>query len=61
MVAGRGRDLRYSHSGANADFRAMMVGFPARDQGVAHTNGDRGGVLIASLMQAVAAEYGWPG
>lgn len=62
MVAGRGRDLRYSHSGANDGFRAMMVGFPERDQGVViMTNGDRGGVLIASLMQAVAAEYGWPG
>lgn len=61
-VAGQGADLRYSHSGANDGFRAMMVGFPERDQGVViMTNGDRGGVLIASLMQAVAAEYGWPG
>lgn len=61
-VAEQGRDLRYSHSGANDGFRAMMVGFPERDQGVViMTNGDRGGVLIASLMQAVAAEYGWPG
>ncbi|MFK0300595.1 serine hydrolase domain-containing protein [Brevundimonas sp. NPDC090276] len=62
MAAGQGRDLRYSHSGANDGFRAMLVGFPERDQGVViMTNGDRGGVLIASLMQAVAAEYGWPG
>lgn len=61
-VAGQGRDLRYSHSGANDGFRAMMVGFPERDQGVViMTNGDLGGVLIASLLQAVAAEYGWPG
>lgn len=61
-VAGQGADLRYSHNGANDGFRALMVGFPERDQGVViMTNGDRGGVLIASLMQAVAAEYGWPG
>jgi CubicO group peptidase (beta-lactamase class C family) len=61
-VAGQGRDLRFSHSGANDGFRAMMVGFPERDQGVViMTNGDRGGVLIASLLQAVAAEFGWPG
>ena len=61
-VAGQGADLRYSHSGANDGFRDLMVGFPERDQGVViMTNGDRGGVLIASLMQAVAAEYGWPG
>lgn len=62
MVAGQGRDLSYNHSGANDGFRALMVSFPERDQGVVvMTNGDRGGVLIASLMQAVAAEYGWPG
>ena len=61
-VAGQGRDLRYSHSGSNDGFRAMMVGFPERDQGVViMTNGDRGGVLIASLLQAIAAEYDWPG
>ena len=62
LVAGQGRDLRYSHSGSNDGFRAMMVGFPERGQGVVvMTNGDRGGMLIASLLQAVAAEYGWPG
>lgn len=62
MVAGQGRDLRYSHSGSNDGFRALMVGFPEREQGVViMTNGDRGGLLIASLMQAVAAEYGWAG
>ncbi|MBD3831923.1 serine hydrolase domain-containing protein [Brevundimonas bullata] len=61
-VAGQGRDLRYSHSGSNDGFRAMMVGFPERNQGVViMTNGDLGGVLIASLLQAIAAEYDWPG
>jgi len=61
-VAGQGRDLRYSRSGSNDGFRAMMVGFPERNQGVViMTNGDLGGVLIASLLQAIAAEYDWPG
>ena len=61
-VAGRQRDLRYSHSGANDGFRGMMVGFPERGQGVVIlSNGDGGGALIAGLLQAVAVEYGWPG
>ena len=61
-VKGQGRDLRFSHGGANEGFRNDMVGWPARRQGVViMTNGDDGEDVIQSLMFAVAEAYGWPG
>jgi len=54
--------LRFSHGGANEGFRAMMIGFARRGQGaVVMTNSDRGREVILPLIQAIAADYGWPG
>ena len=40
----------------------MMIGFARRGQGaVVMTNSDRGREVILPLIQAIAAEYGWPG
>lgn len=51
----------FSHGGANAGFRCMMVGLPDTHQGiVAMTNGDDGGAVYRDIIRAVAIERGWP-
>ncbi|MGI8547906.1 MAG: serine hydrolase domain-containing protein [Gemmatimonadaceae bacterium] len=60
-VAGAGRTLHFSHSGANEGFRAYYVGFPATGQGVVvMTNSDAGGELYQEIVRGIAIEYGWP-
>jgi len=55
-----GREPAFHHSGSNAGYKAQMWAYPRTGQGVVIlTNGDYGSTLIAELMRAVAAEYGW--
>ncbi len=52
--------FRFSHSGANDGFRAMIIGYLDRRDGiVVMTNGDDGGDLAMEYIRAVAREYGW--
>jgi CubicO group peptidase (beta-lactamase class C family) len=61
-IDGAGDSLRFGHGGANEGFRAVFTGFTTRGQGVAiMTNSDDGSRLASEILQAVAAEYGWPG
>jgi CubicO group peptidase (beta-lactamase class C family) len=58
-VAGQ---LRYSHTGSNNGYRSVIVGYPARGDGIAIlTNGDGGAALRDEILRAAAAEYKWPG
>jgi CubicO group peptidase (beta-lactamase class C family) len=51
---------RFSHSGANEGFRAMLIGYLDRNDGiVVMTNGERGDALAMEYVRAVAREYGW--
>ncbi len=60
-LAGEGRAVRLSHSGANEGYRAYLVAFPATGQGVAvMTNSDAGGALAQEIVRAVADVYRWP-
>lgn len=51
----------FGHSGSNRGYRAQMLLFPERGQGVViMTNSDRGGDVVAEVMRSLSREYGWP-
>jgi CubicO group peptidase (beta-lactamase class C family) len=55
-----GREPAFHHSGSNAGYKAQLWMYTRTGQGaVILTNGDYGATLIAELMRAIAAEYGW--
>ena len=55
-----GREPAFHHSGSNPGYKAQLWAYPRTGQGaVILTNGDYGTTLIAELMRAIAAEYGW--
>ncbi|WP_265587399.1 serine hydrolase domain-containing protein [Sphingomicrobium arenosum] len=61
-IEGEGDALRFSHTGSNAGYKALMVSYPERGEGVViMTNGDRGWTLFDALARAVGLEMGWPG
>lgn len=61
QVNDQGPDLRFSHSGVNAGFHSLMVGYPTRgDAFVIMTNGDNGSSLFRSVRLAVGKAMGWP-
>lgn len=60
-VEGTGDSLRFSHSGANAGYRAFFVLYPETGDGVVvMTNSDNGDALGMEVVRAVARAYGWP-
>lgn len=57
-----GGEIRVSHTGSNDGYRAILVAFPARGDGiVVLTNGDNGGSLRDEVVRSAAVLYGWPG
>ncbi len=61
QVKGSGRAARFSHGGANAGFRASLVGYRQTGQGaVVMTNADNGGALAEEILRGIAREYKWP-
>jgi CubicO group peptidase (beta-lactamase class C family) len=55
-----GREPVFHHSGSNPGYKALLWAYARTGQGaVILTNGDYGTTLIAELMRAIAAEYGW--
>jgi CubicO group peptidase (beta-lactamase class C family) len=60
-VAGKGKDLRFFHSGSNAGYRALVIAFANIDDGaVIMTNGDNGSQLYQEILRAIADVYDWP-
>ncbi|TVR59992.1 MAG: class A beta-lactamase-related serine hydrolase [Gemmatimonadales bacterium] len=60
-VQGQGEHHRFSHGGANAGYRAQVVGWVEGSRGIAvMTSSDTGGVVAAELMAAIIRGYGWP-
>ena len=56
-----GEWLRFSHGGSNQGFRANLVFFPRRREGiVVMTNSDNGHLLFTAIIQAVGRSRGWP-
>ena len=57
-----GGEIRVSHTGSNNGYRAIIVAFPERGDGIAVlTSGDNGGSLRDEIIRSAAARYGWPG
>lgn len=57
-----GGGIRVSHTGSNNGYRAIVVAFPERGDGIAVlTSGDNGGSLRDEIIRSAAARYGWPG
>ena len=60
-VQGEGEHHRFSHGGANAGYRAQVVGWVEASRGIAiMTSSDVGGVVASELMAAIIRAYGWP-
>ncbi|WP_171026246.1 serine hydrolase [Mesorhizobium comanense] len=51
---------RFGHDGVNAGFINSMIASETGDGAIVMTNGDQGDVLVAEIMQSIAAEYQWP-
>jgi len=52
--------FRFSHTGSNVGYKAIMLGFLDQPRGaVILTNGDGGSDLMNELVRAIAEEYGW--
>ena len=52
--------FRFSHTGSNVGYKAIMLGFLDQPRGaVILTNGDQGSELMNELVRAIAEEYGW--
>ena len=50
----------FMHPGANDGFKAVIVAYPRRGQGVViMTNSDNGDALWREILNAVSVEYGW--
>ncbi|MDP6423221.1 MAG: serine hydrolase [Planctomycetota bacterium] len=61
FLCGKGDALRFEHGGANAGFRCFLQATASTGQGaVVMTNSDRGGRIVRSVVQRIAASYRWP-
>ncbi|MGH8186502.1 MAG: serine hydrolase, partial [Steroidobacteraceae bacterium] len=60
VVGGAPPRLYFTHGGANAGYRCLLVSYLDGDGAVVMTNGDRGGELTGRLMRTIAREYQWP-
>jgi CubicO group peptidase (beta-lactamase class C family) len=60
-LGGQDRSFTFSHGGANAGFRCLLVGVPATSQGmVIMTNSDSGGGVLQDVLPVVREAYAWP-
>jgi CubicO group peptidase (beta-lactamase class C family) len=61
-VAGEGDWLRFSHGGANEGYRAFLVAYPRKGDGIViMTNSESGDALVPPVLIAVGHALGWPG
>lgn len=59
-LKGAPQPFRFSHTGSNVGYKAIMLGFLDQPRGaVVLTNGDGGSELMNELVRAIAQEYGW--
>lgn len=62
-VDGIGDSLVFSHTGSGDGFRALVVGLPARSEGLAvlvNADGARAGELRQEIVRAAALTHDWP-
>lgn len=54
-------ETEFGHGGSNAGFRCTLVAYKDGRGAAVMTNGDRGAELAREILNAISAEYGWPG
>lgn len=60
-VSGEGEWLRFSHSGSNEGYRAILVAYPRRGEAVVvMTNGENGGAILGPVSRAIGRMLSWP-
>ena len=59
-VGGTAPHRYFTHGGANAGYRCLLVGYTDGDGAVVMTNGDLGGEITDAVMRSIAAAYEWP-
>jgi hypothetical protein len=62
-ISGTGDSLVFSHTGSGDGFRTLIVGLPARSQGLAvlvNADDARAGELRQEIVRGAALTYGWP-
>jgi CubicO group peptidase (beta-lactamase class C family) len=60
QVAGSTARKFFMHSGANAGYRCLLVGYEDGEGAVIMTNADRGDELMGDVMRTIAHVYRWP-
>jgi CubicO group peptidase (beta-lactamase class C family) len=61
LTGPNGSSRRFTHSGRNAGFDALLVGYKNGRQGVVvMINRNNNGKFIDEVIESVAREYGWP-
>ena len=61
QLGGSASDPWFSHSGSNAGYESLFVGYDRNGNGaVVMTNAQGGGRLAAEIMSAIATTYDWP-
>jgi CubicO group peptidase (beta-lactamase class C family) len=60
VIGGSPMRPTFSHGGANAGYRCILIAYEAGDGVVVMTSGDNGDELMSELVRTVAREYGWP-
>jgi CubicO group peptidase (beta-lactamase class C family) len=61
IVQGEGKQLSFSHGGANEGYRCQLTAYPATGQGlVIMTNSDSGGAMLGDVIKTAMEAYGWP-
>ncbi len=62
FLGGHGRSAMFTHSGGNAGFECLMIGFTETGQGaVIMSNANDSFGVIEELMSNLSVEYDWPG
>ena len=51
----------FGHGGSNEGFKCTLVAYKDGRGAAVMTNGDRGSELAREILNAISAEYGWPG
>lgn len=62
-VSGAGDSLVFSHTGSGDGFRSLIVGLPARSEGLAvlvNSDDPQAGQLRQEIVRGTALTYGWP-
>lgn len=59
-VGGSTQHPYFTHQGANAGFQSVFVAYTSGDGAAVMTNGDNGAGIAGRILNAIAADDGWP-